>query len=451
MRSVLVVFVLLTLSFSVFSQSNKKIKELERKRKLAMQEIENTTQLLKESKKTTANLLNRINLISEQISSRQNLISLLNQEVTAITEQQAITEKEIKKLEVDLKDQQKAYGKAVESIVLKKQNTNKLVFVLSGKSLGESLRRMKYLRDYSEWRNEQIVGIREKQKELQEKRAALEKSKKDKMSLLDTRQKEQSNLQSEENTHKQEVQEANKKQSELQNLLKRKQKQADNLNAQIERLIKEEVARQEREAKRLAAEQAKKEKARKERERKEAERRARANKPGETSKPSTAPKEKETKTETERMNDAPPVTKENFKLSSNFAANKGKLPVPVTGRYRIIGRFGTHQHNRWNVKTNSSGIDIQAQSGAQARSVFDGEVSRIVAFPGYNNCIIVRHGGYYTFYGNIQHVTVRQGQKVSAGQSLGSVYTDSDTGSSQLHFQLWKGTTKLNPEPWLRK
>ena len=125
--------------------------------------------------------------------------------------------------------------------------------------------------------------------------------------------------------------------------------------------------------------------------------------------------------------------------------------MPITGRYRIIGRFGTHQHNRWNVKTNSSGIDIQAQSGAQARSVFDGEVSRIVAFPGYNNCIIVRHGGYYTFYGNIQQVTVRQGQKVSAGQSLGSIYTDSDTGSSQLHFQLWKGTTKLNPEPWLKK
>ncbi|MDU1904403.1 MAG: peptidoglycan DD-metalloendopeptidase family protein [Dysgonomonas sp.] len=453
MRSVLVVFLLFALGFSAFSQTNKKIKELERKRKLAIQEIENTTLLLKESKKSTANLLNRINLITEQISSRQNLISLLNQEVTALTEQQTITEKEIVKLEADLKVQQQAYGKAVEGIVLKKQNTNKLVFVLSGKSLGESLRRMKYLRDYSEWRNEQIVGIREKQKELQEKKASLEKSKKDKVILLNSRQKEQANLQNEEKTHKQEVQEANKKQSELQTLLQKKQKQADNLNVQIERLIAEEVARQEREAKRLATEKARKDKERRERERKEAERRARANKPGTTSKPTTTtkPKVEDAEVETERMNDAPPVTKENFKLSSNFASNKGRLPMPITGRYRIIGRFGTHQHNRWNVKTNSSGIDIQAQSGAQARSVFDGEVSRIVAFPGYNNCIIVRHGGYYTFYGNIQQVTVRQGQKVSAGQSLGSIYTDSDTGSSQLHFQLWKGTTKLNPEPWLKK
>lgn len=125
--------------------------------------------------------------------------------------------------------------------------------------------------------------------------------------------------------------------------------------------------------------------------------------------------------------------------------------MPVTGRYSIIGRFGTHQHSRFRVTTNNGGIDIQAQPGAQARAVFNGEVTRIVAFPGYNNCIIVRHGGYYTFYGNIQQISVRQGQKVTAGQALGQIYTDSDTGSAQLHFQLWQGTTKLNPEPWLRK
>lgn len=459
MRSVLFVTILFLLVFPVFSQTNNKIKDLEKKRKLAIQEIESTSLLLKESKKSTTNLLTRIKLITEQINSRQTLISLLNQEITAITDQQTITEREINALEIEVKAEQKAYSKAVEGIVLRKQRSNKLIYVLSGKSLAESMRRLKYLRDYSEWRSDQIVTIREKQKTLKDKKEALDKSKADKLALLTNRQKEQLNLQNEEQVHKNEVTEASQKQRELQGILENKQKQANNLNAQIERLIAEEVARQEREAKRLAEEKARRErekkareeKAKREAERKEAERRAKANKSSKEENNNTKVVVEKPKIEDTKPSVGTVMTQENFKLSSDFASNKGKLPMPVTGRYRIVGRFGTHRHDEWNVTTNSSGIDIQSQSGAQARAVFNGEVSRVVAFPGYNNCVIIRHGGYYSFYGNIQQVSVKPGQKVTAGQSLGTVYTDSDTGGSQLHFQLWKGTVKLNPEPWLQK
>jgi len=445
MRPFVVVLIFLISVFTVSSQTNNKIKELERKRKLALKEIENTTLLLSQAKKSTATILTRINLINEQITSRQSLIELLGKEVDAISEQQAIAEKDIKALEIDLKAQQKAYSKALESMVLKKQKTNKLLYVLSGKSLGESMRRMKYLKDYSSWRSNQIVDIRAKQDTLVQKKQSLERSKAEKQGLLDNRKQEHLKLQDEEKQQKQEMGEANKKQTELQGLLQKKQKQADNLNAQIERLIAEEVARQEREAKRQAEEQARREKARQEQARREAERKAKEQKStGTTPKTETKAKPKE-----EAL--TPAITRENTKLSSNFASNKGRLPMPVTGAFRIVGRFGKHVHNQWKVTTNSSGIDIQAQSGAQARAVFEGEVSRVVAFPGYNNCVIIRHGGYYTFYGNIQQVSVRQGQKLSTGQSLGIVYTDSDTGASQLHFQLWQGTTKLNPEPWLQK
>lgn len=458
MRSFLTLSAILVFSIlSAFSQTNK-IKELENKRKLALREIENTTLLLNQTKKSTSTLLNRINMLSEQINSRQKVITLLGQEVNAITKQQSITQAEIKDLELKLKDQQKSYAKALESIVLRKQGVNKLLFVLSGKSFGESLRRMKYLKDYSDWRNQQITDIREKQKVLQEKRDALEKSKADKLALMSSREKEQTNLQKEEEVHKKEVDDAGKKQKELQDILTTKQKQANNLNAQIEKLIAQEVERQEREARRLAQEKAKREAAAKRRAEQEAKRKAeaarRANKPAgteEKAEPKPEPDKDTEIPEVEELSTSKPVTKENFALSSNFASNKGKLPMPVTGRYSIIGHFGTHQHSRFRVTTNNGGIDIQAQSGAQARAVFSGEVTRIVAFPGYNNCIIVRHGGYYTFYGNIQQISVSQGQKVTAGQALGQIYTDSDTGSAQLHFQLWQGTTKLNPEPWLKR
>lgn len=460
MRPVLVLFILFLSTLFVFPQSNK-IKDLENKRKLALREIESTTLLLNETKKNTSTLLNRINLLTEQISSRQRLISLLNDEVAAIGEQEAATEKEIVILTANLKSQQKSYARAVEGIVLRKQSGNKLLFVLSGNSLAESLRRMKYLKDYSQWRDNQITEIKEKQKLLQEKKAALEKSKAEKKALLGTREKEQTNLQKEEQVHKQEVSDASKKQKELQSILQNKQKQADNLNAQIEKLIAQEVARQEREAKRLAEEQARKERLKKERAERAERAKREAARAAKVPPKTESPKEKEVspKVETESPSReteevamaTPTVTAENFKLSSNFAANKGRLPMPVTGSYSIVGRFGTQQNSRWRVTTNSNGIDIQARAGAQARAVFGGEVSRVVAFPGFNNCIIIRHGGYYSFYGNIQQIFVKQGQKISAGQALGSVYTDSDTGNSQLHFQLWQGTTKLNPEPWLQK
>lgn len=435
MKKVLFSLIALSICFSVFSQTTQ-IKELERKRKLALREIENTTLLLNKTKKSTATLLNRITLLTEQISSRQQVISLLSQEVQAITVEQNKIEREIRDLQVELKAEQKAYAKAIEGMASRKQNKNKLMYVLSGKDLSESLRRMKYLRDYSEWRRKQAVNIQEKQQTLTLKKNELAQAKSSKLALLTNREKEQNQLKQEEDTHKKEVTEATKKEKELQALLKTKQKQANNLNAQIEKLIAEEVARQEREAKRLAEEQA----------RREAERK-RNNK-------TTAAKPKEevvVKSPESAAGGSSYVTKENFNLSSNFASNKGRLPMPVTGRYTIVGRFGVHKHDKWKVTTNSNGIDIQAQAGAQARSVFSGEVSSVIAFPGFNNCIIVRHGNYYTFYGNIQNVAVSKGQKVSAGQSLGTVYTDPDTNNSQLHFQLWQGNNKLNPEPWLRK
>ena len=98
----------------------------------------------------------------------------------------------------------------------------------------------------------------------------------------------------------------------------------------------------------------------------------------------------------------------------------------------------------------SDGIDIRSQAGAEAKSVFDGEVTRVVAMPGYNTCIIICHGDYFTFYTNIDQLYVKQGDKVKTGQSLGRLYTDPGTNQSQIHFQLWLKTQKLNPEPWLR-
>lgn len=429
-----VFLLMLIVSISSFAQTAR-IKQLEEQRKQALREISNTDQLLRDTKKTTSNLLDRVKLISNQIFSRQKVLTLLEQEVDGINAEQKLIENDIARLENDLKEKQKNYAKAIDAMQRNRRSENKLLFVLSGRSLTESYRRMRYLSEYSDWRAKQADKIKEQSEKLKERKSALTKVKMEKTALLGLRTTEQTNLKKEEGNYKLEVNEAQQKQKDLQKILSQKQQQADALDRQIAKLIAEEVARQEREAKRLEEERL----------RAEAAKKAAATSSTGTRRTTATPRSTTPKSTAAKA----PVTPENATLSNNFASNKGRLPYPISGNYTITTRFGSHQHTKF-VTTSSSGIDIRSQAGAEAKAVFNGEVTYVAAIPGYNTCIIVRHGNYYTFYGNIQSIYVKQGDKVKTGQTLGKVYTDPDMGYSEIHFQLWQGTTKMNPEPWLR-
>lgn len=414
----LLLFILILVSVSSFAQKTTKVKELERQRKATLLEISNTSKLLSDMGKTTANLLTRVKLIASQITSRQKVVELLNSEIEGIVAEQKQVEAEIVVLEAELKEKQKSYAKAVDGVLRNRQNENKLLFVLSGKSLTESYRRLRYLREYSEWRSTQASEIKEKNDLLKEKREALIKMKAGKQALLSQRTTEQSNLKKEETSYQQEVGEAQKKQKDLQKILSQKRAQAAALDKQIAKLIAEEIARQEREAARKAQERAAA---------------SGGSKGGSAKTPTVVPK----------------ASPEDVKLSSNFALNRGKLPAPISGSYVISSRYGIHRHSQY-VETSNDGIDLQSQAGADARAVFEGDVVTVMAFPGYNYGVIIRHGGYFTFYANIQSVYVKQGDKVKTGQTLGKVYTDPDTNTSELHFQVRNGNAKMNPESWIR-
>lgn len=417
----LLLFIMILASITSFAQKTSKVKELERQRKATLLEINNTSKLLNDMGKSTANLLTRIKLIASQISSRQKVVELLSGEIEGLSAEQKRVESEIVILESELKEKQKSYAKAVDGMLRNRQNDNKLLFVLSGKSLTESYRRLRYLREYSEWRSTQASEIKEKNNTLKTKREELIKMKAGKQALLSQRTSEQSNLKQEETSYQQEVGEAQAKQKDLQKILSQKRTQAAALDKQIEKLIAEEIARQEREAARKARERA-------------AAAAANSGTPKGTSKaPVVVPK----------------ASPEDVKLSSNFALNKGKLPSPITGNYVISSRYGIHRHSKY-VETSNDGIDIQSQSGADARAVFEGDVVTVMAFPGYNYGVIIRHGNYFTFYANIQSVYVKQGDKVKTGQTIGKVYTDPDTNTSELHFQVRNGNAKMNPESWIR-
>ncbi len=446
-----VVILLFTVLFVEIYPQTKQIADLQRQQRILEEDIQNTNKIYLDVRKQTATILERINLINKQIVSRKQMISLQSAEINALEKEQHLLSRDIERLDKELQVAKEKYARAISRMQMNRMNGNELFFLFSGKSLGELLRRLQYLRNYSEWQKDEAERIKTKNEELKTKKTLLEKTQTDKQKALASLQSEEKKLKEEENIRQAEAAEARGQQKELQKQLQNKRQEVQKLNAQIEKLIAEEVARQEREAeaRRRALEADRKRRADE----------AAAKAARETAKETTPEKGKEEEIAASKSEAKAPEPKigtaeassEAFNLSKNFAANKGKLPMPVTGAATIVSQFGVNRHSEWNISTNSNGIDIQAQKGAAIRSVFDGEVSKIFSFPGSNTCVIIRHGDYYTFYANIFDLYVKQGDKVKTGQSIGSIYTDPDTGLSKMHFQLWQKTNKINPAPWLKR
>lgn len=435
-------FILLCCAFFVeggYAQKSSTVRKLEQQRKEALADIEQTNQLLQETSKSAKSSLNRLNLISKQILSRKKVISLLNQELDEIEKELMTIQGEIRRLQTQLGDKQANYGKSMRGLYKRHSAQDKLLFILSAETFSQSLRRIRYLQEYADWQKRQAKELIAKQQEIDLKRQEMEKTRAEKRALLGTRQEESKKLQNEEAAQKEEVQQLNKKQEDLKAELRKKQKQAEALNRQIEKQIAEEIARAEAEAR--AA-------------REKAERAAREQAGKKSASASTSTAKANEPIREERVaatKGGYAMTKAERQLSDNFGNNKGKLPYPVTGRYTVVATFGEQQHSELKyVRTSNSGIDIQTTPGADARAVFNGVVTRVFVVPGYNNSVIVRHGNYLTVYSNLSQVYVKAGDTVSTRQALGKIYSDPEEGQATiLHFQLWKEKTKLNPLPWL--
>ena len=413
------------LAQGVKAQNSAAVKKLERQRKEALADIEQTNKLLQETSKSAKNSLNRLNLLSKQIQSRKQVIGLLNQELDAIEKDILGLQADIRLLKSQLSQKQANYGKSMRGMYKRRSAQDKLLFILSAENFGQSLRRMRYLREYAGWQKRQAEEIIAKQQEIAAKQRAMEKTRAEKRALLDVRQTESKKLQTEEADQQAEVKELNKKQSSLKAELKKKRRQAEALNRQIEKQIAEEIARAE------AAAKAAREKAAK----------------GKKQEGNAANGSKEERVAATKGGYA--MTKAERQLSDNFGNNRGRLPYPVTGRHTVVATFGEQQHAQLKyVRTSNSGIDIQSDPGADARAVFNGVVTRVFVIPGYNNSVIVRHGNYLTVYSNLSQVYVKAGDSVATRQSIGKIYSDPEEGTV-LHFQLWKEKTKLNPLPWL--
>lgn len=380
-------------------------KELEDRKKDLQREIEYTNKLLSETKKNKKLSLNQLITLNKKISAREELINTISYEIAILNRQIRNNTNSVEKLQNDLRKLKNDYAKMILYAYKNQDAYTRLMFIFSSRDFDQAYMRLKYLQQYNEYRKKQAVIIEKTRGVLNENIKALEEKKAAKRDLLTSEENEKMLLTQEKDEKEQVFSQLQDQERKLKKDLEKKKKDAEKLQKAIQHIIAEEI--------RKAKEAAK-------------------------SKKTPEPR-------------GLVLTPEAEALSATFATNKGKLPWPVLQGI-ITGRFGVHPHPLMpDVNVSNNGIDISTSKGALARAVFEGEVTGVANIPGSGKVVIVRHGEYLSVYANLNDVYVKAGEKVTTKQNLGSVIYDSDDAKTEMHLEIWKGQSKLDPEVWLYK
>ena len=427
--------VLLTLSAS--AQENKLIKELESKHSELQKLITQTESLLTTTKKDVGSQLNSLNSLIGQINQRKKYINTINSDMESLNREINKLDRELRALQANLREKKKSYEASVQYLYRNRTIQERLMFILSADNLSQTYRRMRYAREYGTYQRLQGEEILKKQEQVKKKQTELRKTRAAKEKMLKEREAERAKLEKEEKERRTLVANLQKKQKGLQAEVNKKRREANQLNARIDKLIAEEIEK----ARKAAEAEARRAKAAE----KKTETKSGAAKPATGNAPAAA------KTKSAPV-DAFNMSKADRDLSGTFVNNRGKLPMPVTGSYMITSRYGQYAvEGLKNVKLDNKGIDIQARPGAQARAIFNGKVAAVFQLNGLFN-VLIRHGSYISVYCNLSSASVKAGDTVTTRQYIGKIFSNAADGNrTVLHFQLRKEKDKLNPEPWLEK
>lgn len=424
MRYIQYILFALFFSFSLASAAQTaEIKKMRNQVGSLQKEIAQKENILLSSKKDINSKLQNLDLLTAQIKERKELINMLVSEVDALN-------KEIDKLNKEVAENEKRVGKSKEEYASALKRTrrygsfqSKLLFVVSADDFNSMARRYRYTRQYMQAHKRKGEELKENIAALQLKKSELDSVLATKKLSLDEQTHQRKALQLLEEKQRSLLSELKKESRKVEKELLARRKQLQKLNADIERAIDREIAAQK--AREAAA-------------RKAAAKAAAGKKKG----------GKGSKAEP-----AKPVVAEDAgvkEMSGSFAQNKGKLPVPITGPFHVVSNFGPQKGvvGKGNVKIDYGGITLGGERGAKARCVFDGRVTSVIR-QGDFAFVLVRHGKYITVYCRLGEITVQEGDKVSAGDIIGTVATDA-SGHTRLLFQLRNEKTKLNPMQWLK-
>ncbi len=386
-----IVLLMAVMACSVFAADS--VKDLQKKQRQLQAEIEQTNKMLKQTKKDESATMNKLQLLNQNIKTQKKLIHTLDSEITALNREMKRLSNTRDSLQVILERYKADYAQMVRQSHYARMQQSPLLFLLASDSFQQLARRTRYLQEFAHFRQEQVRRIENTQAEIDTQNELLENNKADKQAALSTRKREQANLQRDERKQKNMLNQLKSKEKDLNKQIKQKQKKVNELNRKIDEMVRKQT-------------------------------------------------EKASKTT---------LTKEQQLIAGGFEANKGRLPWPVE-KGMISGHFGKQQHPVYSqVTIDNKGIYLQTTAGTKARAVYKGEVTSCFMVGG-TYAVIVQHGNYRTVYSNLSKLSVKQGDKVDTKQAIGTIFTDPEQDQkTELYFQIYKDKNIQNPELWIAK
>lgn len=400
MRKFLLIGLLILCAVSAGAQSSS-VKRLESQRAQLEKDIELLNRKLSQNSKSSSEALSSLTLVRRKISAREQLIASYDQTLKLLNDSLRICQRELNRVQARRDTLAYYYSRLVKGAYKNRDSRLWYMYVLSSNSVGQAFNRFGYLRNLSSQMSQQALKLKEAEAELQVQKTRLNKLKAEAEKVRKKVVDERTQLRSEEGDASKMVDKLKKDRKTYEKQLKEKNRQKQELNRKIADMIRQQTKKQS----------------------------SGGGKKGAGSKTTS--------------------TTVDTKLSNEFAANRGKLPWPVEGT--IVERFGKHNHPVYqNVQLpQNNGVTLVVRRGAPVKAVFNGTVSQIVVLPGYNQCVLVNHGEYFTLYSKLKSVSVKAGQKITTGQEVGTV--DTIGGEDLFHFELWKGSDPQNPENWLKR
>lgn len=382
------VFLLVMSSVVVHAQDTRAQEE---KKARLEREIAIIDRQLAENASKSNSLLSDLTLVRKKISNRKALVTEADRRIRQYTDSIYLAQREINRLQARVDTLTAHYSRLVLSAYKNRDARVWYMYMFASDNLGQAFRRFGYFKNLSSHMKKEAQDIREMQAELVQKKERMAVLKSEAESLKAERVKELEKLRADETKADKVVKSLQKDRKKYQKQLQDKKREVNALNREIARIIAQSMKKDD-------------------------------------------PKKKKTEVD--------------VKLDAEFAKNKGRLPWPADGP--VVNRFGKQYHPVYrNLELPpNNGFDVALSKGTLVKSVFDGVVTQVLVMPGFNHCVMVKHGNYFTLYCNMKDLLVKEGDKVKTGQELGTI--DTINGQTQLHFELWKGDKPQNPENWLK-
>ena len=406
-----------------FAQNGKSSTQLKKDKQKIENEIANTQKLLKKTESNQKAAVQQAALLRQQIQNREKVITNLNSQIIQMEDEQEQNQQEISQLEKRLAYMKADYAQVVYNAYRNRRLMDKVTFILAADDFSQMFRRLRYYTIFSRNVREQSERIIKTTEELTKKNEELVVLRNDKLNTLSSKEQEIKHLESDRRKKTQNAEKLKKESKKLNEELKKQQQQRKNIEAAIQKAVKEEIARANAERKKNAKASSGKSSG--------------SSSSGSTS---TSPKSSTTIS----------LTPEEKTLNASFINNKGKLPWPVAKGAKVSD-FGSYPHpDVPSVQIENHGIDIMVEAGTPARAVFEGIVTGVMNIMG-TTVVMIRHGEYLTVYQNLSSASVKKGDKVSTKQTIGTVAKSTSSNTYELHFEVWKNDRYVNPNEWLAR